>query len=224
MGTATRTRSTWASPRHRFPGDAHPAAPAGLAAGHAAVYRRRRPTATPFYPIVQHHLETFLARAAEADPWGEGVAGWVEEDFRAYLRCGILAHGFARVRCDDCAAAAPALDPTPRSAPSPPSTRSTPWAAPEDEASGSNPLGRMKELTPRQRISLAGLSASGCRGAAVSASPSAGSTPGSPVEHGPENMQLRRNGPRSYRPLPGWPNGGLAMLSIVHISPPSVTT
>lgn len=31
------------------------------------------------------------------------MAGWIEEDFRAYLRCGILAHGFARVRCDDCA-------------------------------------------------------------------------------------------------------------------------
>jgi hypothetical protein len=98
MGTATRTRSTWASPRRRFPDDAHPAAPTGR----SAVYRRRRPTATPFYPIVQHPLETFLARAAEAGPWG--VAGWVEEDFRAYLRCGILAHGFARVRCDDCAA------------------------------------------------------------------------------------------------------------------------
>jgi hypothetical protein len=33
-----------------------------------------------------------------------GVPGWVEDDFRAYLRCGILAHGFARVRCDACAA------------------------------------------------------------------------------------------------------------------------
>jgi hypothetical protein len=68
-----------------------------LATGLAAVYRRRRPTATPLYPIVQHRLATFLARAAVADPWGEGVAGWVEEDFRAYLRCGILAHGFARI-------------------------------------------------------------------------------------------------------------------------------
>ncbi len=100
MGTTTPHRRTWASPRappHRPPDSAAPA-------GHAAVYRRRRPTATPLYPIVQHHLKTFLARVAEADPWGEGVAGWVQEDFRAYLRCGILAHGFARVRCDDCAA------------------------------------------------------------------------------------------------------------------------
>ena len=32
------------------------------------VYRRRRPTLTPLYPLVQHHLETFIAQAAEADP------------------------------------------------------------------------------------------------------------------------------------------------------------
>ena len=33
---------------------------------------------------------------------GWGVPSWVERDFRGYLRCGILAHGFARVRCTDC--------------------------------------------------------------------------------------------------------------------------
>ena len=52
--------------------------------------------------MVPHHLETFLAQAAEIDPMGNGVPFWVEKDFRAYLRCGILAHGFARVRCEDC--------------------------------------------------------------------------------------------------------------------------
>ena len=31
-----------------------------------------------------------------------GVPSWVEKDPRAYRGCGILAHGFARVRCDDC--------------------------------------------------------------------------------------------------------------------------
>jgi hypothetical protein len=38
--------------------------------------------------------------------------GWAEDDFRAYpgsspgqaLRCGILAHGFARARCGECGA------------------------------------------------------------------------------------------------------------------------
>jgi hypothetical protein len=90
------------------------------------VYRPRRPTATPLYPVVQHHLETFLAGAEESDPLGFGVSAWVERDFRAYLRCGmtsaslrrasglpssvcdrhlgrrVLAHGFARARCVDC--------------------------------------------------------------------------------------------------------------------------
>jgi hypothetical protein len=33
---------------------------------------------------------------------GWGVPRWVEHDFRSYPRCGILAHGFARVRCTDC--------------------------------------------------------------------------------------------------------------------------
>jgi len=66
------------------------------------VYRRRRPTRTPLYPLVQNQLETFLAQAAEFDPMGAGVPAWVERDFRAYLRCGILAHGFARARCAGC--------------------------------------------------------------------------------------------------------------------------
>ena len=67
-----------------------------MAPSRGSVYSRRRPTQTPLYPLVQHHLETFLAQAAEGDPMGDGVPSWVERDFRAYLRCGILAHGFAR--------------------------------------------------------------------------------------------------------------------------------
>ena len=33
---------------------------------------------------------------------GYGLPEWVERDFRGYLECGILAHGFARARCGDC--------------------------------------------------------------------------------------------------------------------------
>ena len=66
------------------------------------VYLPRRATQTPLYPVVQHHLETFLAQAAEADTLGEGVPSWVERDFRGYLECGILAYGFARARCEEC--------------------------------------------------------------------------------------------------------------------------
>jgi hypothetical protein len=70
----------------------------------APVYRPRNPTATALYPIVQHHLETFLAAGSSADPFADAVPGWLEHDFRAYLRCGFLAHGFARARCTDCGA------------------------------------------------------------------------------------------------------------------------
>jgi hypothetical protein len=66
------------------------------------LYRPRRPTQTALYQAVQHHLATFVARAAESDPMGYGLPDWVERDFRGYLECGILAHGFARARCEGC--------------------------------------------------------------------------------------------------------------------------
>ena len=66
------------------------------------LYRPRRPTQTALYEAVQHHLETFVARVAESDPMGYGLPDWVERDFRGYLECGILAHGFARARCEGC--------------------------------------------------------------------------------------------------------------------------
>ncbi len=52
--------------------------------------------------VVQEHLETYLALAHEADPMGDGVPGFVEDEFRSYLKCGILAHGFARTGCASC--------------------------------------------------------------------------------------------------------------------------
>ncbi|MGH7576785.1 MAG: transposase zinc-binding domain-containing protein [Longimicrobiales bacterium] len=75
-----------------------------LSTGAAAVYRRRDPTTTALYPIVQHHLESFLTLATGADSSDDPVPRWAEDDFRSYLRCGILAYGFARARCGDCGA------------------------------------------------------------------------------------------------------------------------
>ncbi len=84
-------RSAW-----RQPSPPIPRPPAHrLASAYGRVYRPRRPTETPLYPVVQHHLETFLAEAQETDPMGWGIPSWVERDFRGYLRCGILAHGLA---------------------------------------------------------------------------------------------------------------------------------
>lgn len=67
----------------------------------AAVYRRRRPERTVLYQAVQAHLETWLLqKAAQED--AHCVPLWVEREFREFLRCGILALGFARVRCGSC--------------------------------------------------------------------------------------------------------------------------
>jgi hypothetical protein len=52
--------------------------------------------------VVQEHVETFLAVAA-ARTDGVGLPRFIERELRGFLRCGVLAHGFLRVRCDDCA-------------------------------------------------------------------------------------------------------------------------
>ena len=69
---------------------------------HAQPYRRRRPENTTLHRIVRENLESYLALASEADPIGDAVPIHVENEFRSYLKCGILAHGFARARCSDC--------------------------------------------------------------------------------------------------------------------------
>jgi hypothetical protein len=51
------------------------------------------------YSVVRGQLETFLARARERE---RPVPRFVERELRAFLACGILAHGFVRVRCEAC--------------------------------------------------------------------------------------------------------------------------
>ena len=68
----------------------------------ATRYRRRRPENTVLYRVVQDHLESFLAEARERSEDGSGAPWFVERELRRFLECGILAHGFARVRCQSC--------------------------------------------------------------------------------------------------------------------------
>jgi len=54
------------------------------------------------YRAVQQWLSTWLWQVDAVEP---GAApAHVERALRGYLECGILAHGFARARCEDCAA------------------------------------------------------------------------------------------------------------------------
>lgn len=62
-------------------------------------YLRRRPELSLCYRILQAELATFVAdREAEGCP----LPDYVLEEFEAYLKCGILAHGFIRLKCQDC--------------------------------------------------------------------------------------------------------------------------
>ncbi|MEO6445032.1 MAG: hypothetical protein ABIP66_07750 [Gemmatimonadaceae bacterium] len=68
------------------------------------VYRPRRSQASPLFRLVQDHLHRLQTVyderfAREYGPW-RPVVGQVADKF---LACGILEHGFARIRCDACA-------------------------------------------------------------------------------------------------------------------------
>jgi hypothetical protein len=48
------------------------------------------------------HLDAFLDAAVEGAE-GARLPAFVEQEFRDFLTCGVLAHGFARLRCGECA-------------------------------------------------------------------------------------------------------------------------
>src|SRR5438093_8625907 len=62
-------------------------------------YTPRHPEESILYDVVAEQLETFLARQRERD---RPVPLFVEREFRSFLDCGILAHGFLRLHCDSC--------------------------------------------------------------------------------------------------------------------------
>jgi hypothetical protein len=70
--------------------------------GHPSLeYQPRRPEDDVVYRTVRDHFETFRAHAATLRD-GMGLPRFVETEFRAFLRCGWLAGGFARFRCTGC--------------------------------------------------------------------------------------------------------------------------
>jgi hypothetical protein len=58
----------------------------------APIRVRREPETTVLYQVLAAHLATFVARTA-ADERRAGLPGFVVRELRAFLRCGILAHG-----------------------------------------------------------------------------------------------------------------------------------
>ena len=64
-------------------------------------YSRHRPEATLLYQLVAQHYPSFRDRRAAE---GRALPRYVEAEFEAYLRCGLLEHGFLRVKCNACQA------------------------------------------------------------------------------------------------------------------------
>jgi hypothetical protein len=54
----------------------------------------------PYYRLVSEHLEELLRTAREEHE--RGLPRYVEQEIRAYLDCGIVAHGFVHARCRAC--------------------------------------------------------------------------------------------------------------------------
>jgi hypothetical protein len=66
----------------------------------APAYLPRRPTETVLYGLVRQHLESFLAYTREH--YDGGLPRYVEDELRAFLRCGVFSEGFVRAHCDAC--------------------------------------------------------------------------------------------------------------------------
>ena len=61
-------------------------------------YARRRPEETVLYQTIAEHWPSFSERLEEHG----GLPRFVEREFEAYLRCGILDFGFLELECRQC--------------------------------------------------------------------------------------------------------------------------
>jgi hypothetical protein len=64
-----------------------------------AEYERHEAEKTLIHRVIREQFEGFLASAARRE---QPTPRFVEQELRAFLRCGVLAHGFLRVHCDAC--------------------------------------------------------------------------------------------------------------------------
>jgi len=63
------------------------------------IYQSKRPERTVANLLIQQHTTSWLA---QAEAKGDSIPRYIERGFSRFIDCGILAKGFARVRCDDC--------------------------------------------------------------------------------------------------------------------------
>ena len=78
---------------------ATPPAKTGAAPG---VYRRHRPETTALYEVVRDNLETLFG-AIDDGALAVRIPRHARKELLAYLDCGLLCRGFARLKCRACA-------------------------------------------------------------------------------------------------------------------------
>ena len=67
------------------------------------VYRSRSPRATPLYRLVESCCDQVKGQWEERFERRYGYwRGFVDEEVRCYLDCGLYANGFARIQCPEC--------------------------------------------------------------------------------------------------------------------------
>ena len=75
-----------------------------MAQGCATRYRARNPRETPLYGLCEAHFDEVRGQWEERFERRCGFwRGFVDEQVRRYLDCGLFENGFARIRCPDCA-------------------------------------------------------------------------------------------------------------------------
>ena len=62
-------------------------------------YERHQPENTLLYKIIEKYHPLFVSHLAEL---GRVLPSHVQQEFEDYLKCGLLEHGFLRVRCSNC--------------------------------------------------------------------------------------------------------------------------
>ena len=64
-------------------------------------YQRHRPETTALYEVVRDNLET-LYGAIDDEALAVRIPKHARKELEAYLECGLLCRGFARLRCEEC--------------------------------------------------------------------------------------------------------------------------
>ena len=72
-----------------------------MSKGEIGVYRRHRPESTTLYEVVRDNIETLFG-AIEDGGLAVRIPKHARQELVAYLDCGLLCRGFARLKCRGC--------------------------------------------------------------------------------------------------------------------------